>query len=360
MKHSLQIGRPFGIKISIHWTFLFLIAWVVIIDIQQGLNFKQTMLSILFILVLFVCVVLHELGHSFTAMRFGADVKSITLLPIGGMANISKLPETPKEELLMTIAGPAVNVVIALILYVIISAFGNVDFQEIDFTAITGENFLTMLLFVNLFIVAFNLIPAFPMDGGRILRALFSFRMDKLKATRLAKITGQAFALTFMIVGLFINPFLVIIGIFVFLGASAEYKTLKFTELLKFYTVSEAIITDYHTVHPEAPLEKAAEQLLHHQINGIIVTRGNEPLGILTKNDIIKGLSMEGKNIPVKQVMSVDFETVGPSEPLDKVFQRMQGKKSLMVPVMKNDRILGILDMDALQQFILVKSALNE
>ena len=349
-----------GIKISVHWTFLFLIAWVVIVDIQRGLNLQQTLLSILFILALFVCVVLHELGHSFTAMRFGAEVKSITLLPIGGMANISKLPETPKEELLMTIAGPAVNVVIALVLYGILSAFGNVDFQETNFTAITGDNFLTMLLFVNLFIVAFNLIPAFPMDGGRILRALFSFRMDKLKATRLAKIAGQVFAVAFIFVGLFLNPFLVIIGIFVFLGANAEYKTLKFSEFLKSYTVSEAIITDYYTVHPEAPLEEAAEQFLHHQINGLLVSGGNEPLGILTKNDIIKGLSEEGKNIPVKQVMSVDFETVGPSEPLDKVFQRMQTKKSLMVPVMKNDRILGILDMDTLQQFILVKSAMNE
>ena len=194
MKYSLRIGRPFGIKISIHWTFLLLIAWVVIVGVQQGLNLEQTLLSIFFVLTLFVCVVLHELGHSLAAMHYGADVRSITLLPIGGMANISKMPEKPKQELVVTVAGLAVNVVIAFILFGVISITGGVNPEQMDFTAITTTNFLVMLMLVNLFVVAFNLIPAFPMDGGRILRSLFSMKMDRLKATRWAKNTGQAFA----------------------------------------------------------------------------------------------------------------------------------------------------------------------
>ena len=134
MKYALKLGRPWGIKISIHWTFLLLIAWVVIMDMRRGLNFQQIMLSVLFILTLFVCVVLHELGHSIAAMRFGAEVRSITLLPIGGMANISKMPEKPLEELIMTLSGLAVNVVIAMILLAILLTTGGLNLQQMDLT----------------------------------------------------------------------------------------------------------------------------------------------------------------------------------------------------------------------------------
>lgn len=360
MKYSLTIGRPFGIKISIHWTFLLLIAWVVIIDVRQGLNFQQIMLSVLFVLTLFVCVVLHELGHSYAAIRFGSEVRSITLLPIGGMANISKMPEKPMQELIMTVAGLAVNVVIAIILLVILLTKGALDLEQMDFKTITSRNFLTMLMFVNLFVVLFNLIPAFPMDGGRILRALFSMRMNRLKATRWAKNTGQVFAVAFVIAGLFLNPFLVVIGVFVFIGASAEYNYMKLGESIKAYSASDAMITDYLTLEPEETLENAADKMLHHHENGFVIAVKDRLEGILTSNDIIQGLSNNDRETPVREIMKADYETVGPDTSLQEVFQLIQIKKFSIVPVVKNGRIKGILDKDNIQQFILVKNAMNE
>jgi len=360
MKYSLKVGRPFGIKISIHWTFLLLIAWIVIIDVQRGLNFEQIMLSILFILTLFVCVVLHELGHSYAAIKYGADVRSITLLPIGGMANISKIPEKPKQELIMTVSGLAVNVVIALFLLGILLMKGDLNLQQMDFSTITTKNFLTMLMFVNLFVVAFNLIPAFPMDGGRILRALFSMRMNRLQATKWSKNTGQFFAVAFVIAGLFFNPFLVIIGIFVFIGASAEYNYMKIGESLKAYTVEDAMITDYLTIDPEDTLENAAEKLVHHHESGIVVSVNDRLKGILTNNDIVSALSKYDRDTPVKEIISAGYETVSPGSSLQKVFEMMQTKKTLIIPVVKNDKIRGILEKEHLHQFILLKSALKE
>jgi Zn-dependent protease/CBS domain-containing protein len=360
MKYALKVGRPWGIKISIHWTFLLLIAWVVIIDVQRGLNFQQIMLSVLFILTLFVCVVLHELGHSIAAMRFGADVRSITLLPIGGMANISKMPEKPVEELIMTLSGLAVNVVIALILLGILLTKGGLNLQQIDLTTITTKNFLVMLMVVNLFLFAFNLIPAFPMDGGRILRSIFSMRMNRLQATRLAKNTGQVFAVAFVIAGLFVNPFLVIIGVFVFIGASAEYNYMKLGESMKTYIASDAMIIDYIALDPEETLEKAAEKLLHHSENGFLVVNGDRLAGILTSNDIIEGLSKYDRDTPVKEIMTTQYETVTPDTSLQEAFQMIQTKKVFLIPVVRNGRIRGVLDKDNLHQFILVKNAMKD
>jgi Zn-dependent protease/CBS domain-containing protein len=360
MKYSLKLGRPFGIKISIHWTFLLLIAWVVIIDVQQGLNFQQIMLSVLFILTLFVCVVLHELGHSLAAIKFGSEVRSITLLPIGGMANIRKIPEKPMQELIMTVAGLAVNVVIALILLGILLTRGGLDLEQMDFKTITPRNFLTMLMFVNLFVVFFNLIPAFPMDGGRILRALFSMRMNRLKATRWAKNTGQFFAVAFVMAGLFLNPFLVVIGVFVFIGASAEYNLMKLGESIKAYSASDAMITDYMELAPEETLEKAAETLVHHHENGFVVAANGRIEGILTSNDIIKGLSNNDRGTTVREIMNADYETVAPDASLQEVFQMIQTRKIAIIPIVKNGRIKGIIDKDNIHQFIMVKNAMNE
>jgi Zn-dependent protease/CBS domain-containing protein len=360
MKYALKVGRPLGIKISIHWTFLLLLAWVVIIDIQHGLDFQQTMLSIIFILTLFVCVVLHELGHAVAAMKFGADVRSITLLPIGGMANITKIPDKPVQELIMTVAGLAVNVIIAIILLSILLALGELNFEQMDFTAISGRNFLTMLMLVNLFVVAFNLIPAFPMDGGRILRALLSMRMSKLRATRWARNTGHVFAIAFVITGLFVNPFLVIIGVFVFIGASAEYNYMKMGESIKVYNASDAMITDFLTLDPGETLEHAAEKLLHHHEDGFVVAVNSRLEGVLTSNDIIQGLSRYDKKTNVREIMTAQPETVGTDTSLQEVFQMMQQRKISIVPVIKNGRIRGILDKDNIHQFILVKNAIQD
>jgi Zn-dependent protease len=357
MKNSLKIARPFGISIYIHWTFLFIIAWIVAIDIGQGFNTGQILMSVLFVLTLFICVVLHELGHSLTAKALGGEVKSITLLPIGGMANIKKMPDKPKEEFLITIAGLAVNVVIALILWVVLSSLGRLDFQDMDFQAITAQNFFVMLMAVNLFIVAFNLIPAFPMDGGRILRSLLSFKMSKVKATRISKSIGKTFGVLFAIAGLFYNPFLVIIGIFVFIGAQAEYEMIKYHDLLENYKVKDVINNEYTAFEPNDPLEKAAHSMIHGSDNGFVILSGSTISGILTKKNIIKGLSTLGNQGKVKEVMVAPIKPVDLEMPLNTVFQKMMRNKYEILPVQTNGHLEGVLDLENIKELVMVLQA---
>lgn len=359
MKNSLVIGKPFGITIAIHWTFLFLIAFVVAIDLSQGLNYQQILLSVLFVLALFVCVVLHELGHSITAQNLGGEVKSITLLPIGGMANIKKMPDKPKEEFLITIAGLAVNVVIALILWLVLNSFGTINLEEMDFKTINRKNFFVMLMAANLFVVVFNLVPAFPMDGGRILRSLLSFKMTKLKATRIAKTVGKVFAVLFVILGLFYNPFLVVIGIFVYFGAQAEYRMIKYHDVLNKFKVKDILQEEYTTLHPDDTLEKAANQLIHGSDNGFIVVSEKGFEGTLTKEEIINGLANFSKQGKVKDALSETGFRVKPDSPLPGVYQEMIKNKYSIIPVFSDDKLTGVLELENIQDLILVQEAVE-
>lgn len=359
MKYSLKLGKPFGIKISIHWTFLLLIAWIVIIDVRQGMNLQQILLSIVFILTLFLCVTLHELGHALTAKRYGSQVHSITLLPIGGMANIKDMPEKPGQELVVSAAGLVVNVVIAGIIWLFLSIGSSPELQQINIKAITAQNFFIMLMFVNLFVVVFNLIPAFPMDGGRIMRAALSFKMDRLKATKYAKNAGQVFAVAFIIGGMFINPFLVIIGFFVFLGARAEYEMIKFRQGLNEFKVKDALITDYTTLERSDTLGKAADLLVHQNENGFIVMSNGDFEGMLTKEGIINGLSKHGKEGKVEDAMNTALPSLDMNRPLHEVFQDMQQNKYSILPVVSKDKVKGILDRESINELMLVQNALH-
>ncbi len=359
MKYSLSLGKPFGIKVAIHWTFLLLILWVVAVTVGQGAETSQILLSVLFILVLFVCVTLHEFGHSLAARRYGIETKSITLLPIGGMANIEGMPEKPKQEIIVTLSGLMVNVVIALILWVVISALPGYSFDT-DFTKITGENFLILLMYVNLFVVAFNLIPAFPMDGGRILRAALSFRFDRVKATKYSMMAGQVFGALFALIGLFINPFLFIIGVFVFLGAQFEYKQVKFRSLLHNYKAKDIIMKDYSVLDPGDSLKKAVDMLLETRQTGFLVKKDGDYVGILVRDNIINGLSKHGEEVKVGEVMNKDFRKIEAETLLRDIFQDMQKQKLDFLPVFEDGKLIGVIDQENIQEFILVQSALQE
>lgn len=358
-KYSLNLGKPFGIKVSVHWTFSLLIAWIIFITVRQGLGTAQVLMHILFVLTLFACVILHEFGHSLTAIRLGGKVKSITLLPIGGMANITEMPEKPKYEFLISAAGPMVNIVIAALLWIYLAIFHPLDPEQMDFTTITFSNFPVVLLAANLFIVAFNLIPAFPMDGGRLFRSGLAMKMNRLKATRIAKDIGQIFAVLFIVAGLFINPFLIIIGFFVFLGARGEYEMMRYKDIMNNYTVDDIIMTDYEELDKNESLEKAAEKLAHISNRGYVITSEGKYAGILTKNSLIKGLSIHGKNGKIKDVMNENIESVDAGKTLFDVYKSMQTNKYDMVPVEKNGEFKGVLDMENINEFFMIQRAMR-
>ncbi len=357
MKYSLSLGKFFGIKVQIHWTFLILLIWIVISNMLSAVGVVQTLWVLLFVLSVFLCVVLHEFGHALVAKRFGIKTIDITLLPIGGVARLETIPEKPKEELLVALAGPLVNVLIALLLFALMHA--PLDINTIkQLSSITSINFVANLFYVNLTLTLFNLIPAFPMDGGRILRALLSFKMDRTFATRVAATIGQVLAIGFAILGFFGNPFLIFIGFFVFLGAQAEVEYTQAKSMLKGFTVNDVLMKKYQVIDVEDSIKSAVELLLDGQANNFLVMKNSHPFGTLNRDEIIKALTERGESALVLYAMNTEMMTLHPDMPLEEAWGLIQRKKSLM-PVLKNDVLLGVVDTENILEFILVQSALK-
>lgn len=230
MKWSWKIGEFAGIGVYMHATFLLLIGWVALSGWLQGRTVAAAAGAVAFILALFLCVVLHEYGHALTARRYGIKTRDITLLPIGGVARLERMPDNPRHELWVALAGPAVNVAIAGALGIWLLA--TTSLQYISPLSMTGGSFVERLLAVNISLVLFNLIPAFPMDGGRVVRALLATRLEYTRATQIAAMLGQGITLVLGFVGLFSNPLLVFVALFVWMGAAQEASMVQMKSAL--------------------------------------------------------------------------------------------------------------------------------
>ncbi len=358
MKWSLNVGKVAGIQVFIHWTFLILIGWIVTQNALQGQTVDQILWAVAFLLVIFVCVFLHELGHALAARRYGISTLDITILPIGGLARLENLPEDPKQELVVALAGPAVNLVIAGLLFLIVGLVP-FDRETFDLTTISGSTFLYTLFSANLILALFNLIPAFPMDGGRVLRALLSFKLSRLKATQIAATVGQILAIFFVIIGLFYNPVLLLIGFFIFLGAQAEASFTETHSLMYGYRVYDVLMKDYKTLHAEDEITKAVDLLLNGQSTVFLVLEGEEITGTLNKNEIIKALSEYGKQVRVGGVMNRDVQQVSYSMPLEEAYSQLQQKRVSIMPVTRQGVLEGIIDIENIHEFLMVKNALK-
>lgn len=360
MKHSLTLGRPFGIRISVHWTFLLIIAWIIFLNLQQGANTQEVIFSVLFILAIFICVVIHELSHSLTARRYGIPTKSITLLPIGGLADLQKMPEKPKQEFAVSVAGPLSNIAIALIITIALLITNNFNLSSYYFQSLTGKNFFIILMFANLMLAVFNLLPAFPMDGGRIFRSLMAMYFTREKATYVAMNIGKFFAFGLAILGVFVNPFLIFIAIFIFIGAQKEYEQIRYTSVLTGYQVQDILMHEFTTLKEDETLRKAVDLLLDTpEQRFVIIDEENRVKGILTRNNIIQGLSEQGEDLKIRQVMNRYITTFEPQTSLEHAFQIMRNQRIAMVPIVENERLVGIIDMDNINEFIMVRSAIK-
>ncbi|CAN5907380.1 site-2 protease family protein [soil metagenome] len=357
-KGALLIGKVSGIRIFIHWTFVLLLAYVVFLYRGQGMD--QILWSLLFVMTLFVCVTLHELGHALTAQRFRIQTKDIILLPIGGVARLESLPEKPRQELLVTLAGPAVNLVIAGVLYLALLATGT--FPDLaEFSGIDGSNFFYMLMVINLVLAVFNMLPAFPMDGGRVLRALLSFKLARHVATRIAATVGQIVAVLFVVMGIFSgNIPLILIGIFVYLGAQAEAQFVQSQSFLAGYHVGDVLMREYHSLESGQTVADAVKMLLNTQAKDFLVMREGQVVGTLSRNEIIKSLTEQGPDVPVETVMNEEVRVLNPSMPLEHLYQQVNNKNTNLMPVMHHDRLIGVLDSENVLEFIMVKEAVEK
>jgi Zn-dependent protease len=337
---------------------LILLAWI-------GLNYwrsEQSIVAVIegvgFILALFGCVVLHELGHALAARRYGIATRDITLLPIGGVARLERMPEDPKQEIVVAIAGPLVNVVIAAAIFAGLFISGNVVSSEQ--VTIVGGSFLVSLMLVNVILVIFNLIPAFPMDGGRVLRAILATRMDYAQATQQAANIGQLIALVFGLLGLFTNPFLVFIALFVWIGAAAEANMAQVKSAIGGIPVGTAMLTDYHWLNPQDTLASAVELTISGSQKDFPVVEDGEVVGVLNQADMLTALTKGGPDTGVQKVMQRDVKFADSHEMLEAVLARLEQLGQRTMPVTHDGRLVGLITLDNIGEFIMIQAALTE
>jgi Zn-dependent protease len=358
MKWKLKLGKFAGIEVYLHITFVLLLGWLGYVFWTRGSGFFSMVEGIFFILTLFACVVLHEFGHALTAKRYGIKTRDIILLPIGGVARLERMPEKPRQELWVALAGPAVNLIIAFILFFWLQVSQTFEpFQNITLT--TGP-FAERLLSANLFLALFNMLPAFPMDGGRVLRALLATRLDYARATQYAANIGQGMAFLFAVLGLFSNPFLLFIAIFVWLGATQEASMVQMKSVMSDIPVKEAMITDYATLRPSDPLKRAIELTLATSQRDFPVVQDGEVIGILVQPTLFDALQRRDQEITVGQVMVREFASVDFLDMLETAFLKLKSCNCQTIPVLRNDQLIGLLTMDNLGEFVKIQNSLGK
>jgi Zn-dependent protease/CBS domain-containing protein len=355
MRWSWKLGQIFGIGVYIHATFWLLILLVLYSSWAQGHTPARAAAGVLFVLAVFGCVVLHEFGHALTARRFGIRTKDITILPIGGLARLERMPDDPKQEIWVALAGPAVNVAIAAVLYLGLGTIGGrLAWTEFDWT---GAKLLTDLLDVNIWLALFNLIPAFPMDGGRVLRAALATRMEYTRATEIAARTGQTIAFLFGLIGLFGNPFLMFIALFVWLGAEQEAATVQMRSSITGIPVQRVMVTNFQTLAPDEPVGKAVEYFLAGSQQEFPVLSENAMIGVVTRDDLVSAIRASGAAVPVRDVMQPGAIPVDSHEMLDSVVSRFHNSKGRALPVVHHGRLVGMLTMENIAKFLMVQTA---
>jgi Zn-dependent protease len=359
MKWSFKLGEVGGIGVYVHFTFLLLLGWIVLASYEASQELEVAAREGIFILLVFGIIVLHELGHAFAARRYGIATRDITLLPIGGVARLERMPDDPRQELVVALAGPAVNVVLAGILAFVVGPAGT-RYAFANLLRMESGSLAIRLLEVNIMLVLFNLIPAFPMDGGRVLRALLAMRGDYVQATQTAASVGQALALLFGFLGLFGLPMLLFIALFVWIGAAQEASMVQVKAALAGIPVSRAMIQHFHVLAPDDSLEVATQHVLAGFQHDFPVVENGKVMGVLTRADLLTALAKAGERGRVRDAMRTHFETADPGEMLEQVMARLQDCECYSMPVVRNGQLLGLITMDSLGEFLLVRNALRE
>ena len=358
MSWSLNIGSVAGTAIRIHVTFLLFLAWIFGVNYFSG-GPQVAWSSLLFVVLLFLCVLLHEFGHIFTARGFGIRTPDVILLPIGGVARLERIPEKPSEEFLIAIAGPAVNVVIALLLMAVGGA--NLSAGHLS-SALEASNvsMVDRLAAVNLFLALFNLIPAFPMDGGRVLRALLATRLGYVRATEVAAMIGQGVAFVLGFLGLFGNPLLIFIAIFVYLAASSEAHLVATRAMSRGVPVTSAMLTQFVTLTPDEHADAAVDTLLRtSQSEFPVVDGANRPIGVLARGDLIRALRERGPDARVAEVMTTGIPTVNKNRCLEDALRLLQEKAAPAVAIVDGlDRLVGLVTPETIGEMLMLHQAL--
>src|SRR5215208_1032789 len=366
MGGSFRIGRAFGIDVKVHWTFFLLLIFFAFLGFQDTESPLGALDSIVVIVALFFCVLLHEFGHSLVAQRLGIQIPDITLLPIGGVARLKSLPDKPADEVKIAIAGPLVNVVLAPIFFGVALLLGaDLLAPSSPFSGLgpVGEVFV-YLGWINVALAVFNLIPAFPMDGGRVLRGLLATRIGPVRATDVAAAVGQFFAFAFFLFGLFFNIFLALIAVFIFFGASGEAQMVRQRELMRGLSVSDVMGTKRRTetVTPYHNFGQVLDSVIHgYQEDFPVVDEGGRLVGMITRNEILAAAHSPDRYASVRDLMKTNVPTISSQADLFEDGLRILQQSGLRaLPVTENAELVGMLTIEDVGQASLLRPAATE
>jgi stage IV sporulation protein FB len=357
MSWSIPLGRVLGTEIRLHLTFLLLLAWIGLAHGMRG-GTAAALDGVLCIALIFACVLLHEFGHVIAARRYGIATPDITLLPIGGIARLERIPEKPSEELVVALAGPAVNVAIAAVLLLLLGGWPPIE--AMAGIEDPGQSMLARLLWVNIILAGFNLlVPAFPMDGGRVLRALLSYRLDRARATDIAARIGQVLAFGLGFLGLVGGaPLLVFVALFVWLGAGAESHAVRLRELSRGMVAADAMMTRFETLPISATIGDAVEVLIRSaQTDVPVVGRAGRLRGVLTRSGMIRALREAGAETAVLDAMQREVPTITLHAPLEEALQAMLAAAGPVGVLDRSGRLVGLLTQENLGEMLMVEAA---
>lgn len=350
---SISVGRIFGVELRIHWTF-FLLLLVVGYTEYASHRPANDGRGLALVGIIFACVLAHEFGHALMARRSGIRAKSIILLPIGGVTQFEdSQPATEtaspawKRDIRIAMAGPLANLVLAAVSGLIVLALvPHADLWTWPF--MRSGNLPRSLVWANLYLAGFNLLPAYPMDGGRVLRALFSRHMDPVQATRRAVSIGQAFATMFILGGMLLpNYWLTLVGLFLFSASQMEERSAVFQSVLEKVHLEDIMLTDFATLSPADTLEDALEKAVHSLQDDFPVIRGSDMVGVISKQKILEALRAEGNGY-VQAVMNRIFDVAQKGESLASAFRKLTTKNLSIIPVVEDQRLVGIVTLQNL------------
>ncbi|WP_075351456.1 site-2 protease family protein [Algoriphagus marinus] len=360
MKGSLYIGQYAKVKVFIHWTFFILISYILFLGVSMGQQAVAIGWHILFILAVFLCILFHEFGHVLAGQRLGYKTKDIIILPIGGLSRFEKLPDSPKEELIISISGPMINLLIAVLLLLVIP--NNLsDFPSLEISEVNSRNFLFLLFEVNLLLGIFNLIPAFPMDGGRVFRAFLTLFISRVKATKIASAVGTVFAIVFILLGVFFNPFLIFIGLFIIFSASNESSIVNISALLEGHTAGELVMHKFDLLDENTTLAEASKEILDGQSTSFAVISAQKTvIGTISREVLLSSLKSLDLDTPLSKIMNPSTKSIPSNIPLKDLFIDKILDKNNLVPVTENGEIIGMINLENILEFIAFKKATSE
>ncbi|OGC81837.1 MAG: hypothetical protein A2W07_05030 [candidate division Zixibacteria bacterium RBG_16_43_9] len=348
MRWSFQIAKFFGIPIRVHITFFLLLIFIGLYGSRlQGA--RSGLFGIVSIILIFLCVIIHEFAHSLVARKYGVKIKDIILLPIGGVSEMEELPSQPKQEINVALAGPLTSIVLSLIFFFAYRLLFP-EAKAVNISIFQGNLFLNLFA-INLMLAIFNLIPAFPMDGGRVLRGILGLKMDLLQATRVAVGIGEFLAILFFFFGLFFNPWLALIAVFIFLGAEGEKRATELKVEISDVPVRVAMLSNVEAISPDVTLSQVLEKICHGLQQDFPIMEGKEFLGILSRGTFFSALHNHSKETKVREIMSREFTSTSEDAPLSEAFQRMNSEKLSVLPVMQGKIFKGLISLEQIGKY---------